>query len=53
MWIAYPPKAAAGQPIEVPQSRIDDSASDEQWVDVLRARLTNLGWLASARSIPS
>ncbi len=50
--LAYPPKSADGQVLEVPQARIEDLASDEQRVEVLRARLSNLGWFMKALKEP-
>jgi hypothetical protein len=50
--VAYPPKSADGQAIEVTQAWIDDLAGDEQRVDVLRARLSNLGWFMKALKEP-
>jgi hypothetical protein len=46
--VAYPPKSADGQVIEVTQAWINDLAGDQQRVDVLRARLSNLGWFMKA-----
>jgi REP element-mobilizing transposase RayT len=50
--VAYPPKSADGQAIEVTQAWIDDLASDEQRVEVLRGRLSNLGWFMKALKEP-
>ena len=50
--VAYPPKSADGQAIDVTQAWIDDLASDAQRVDVLRARLVNLGWFMKALKEP-
>ncbi len=50
--LAYPSKSADGQAIEVTQAWIDDLTSDEQRVDVLRARLSNLGWFMKALKEP-
>jgi len=50
--VAYPPKSADGEEIEVTQAWIDDQAGDEQRVPVLRARLANLGWFMKALKEP-
>ncbi len=50
--LAYPPKSANGQVLEVTQAWIKDLASDEQRVDVLRSRLSNLGWFMKALKEP-
>jgi hypothetical protein len=50
--VAYPPKSADGEEIEVTQAWIDDQAADEQRVAVLRARLANLGWFMKALKEP-
>ncbi|TVS16144.1 MAG: transposase [Planctomycetaceae bacterium] len=50
--LAYPPKSANGQVLEVTQAWINDLASDEQRVDVLRSRLSNLGWFMKALKEP-
>jgi REP element-mobilizing transposase RayT len=50
--LAYPPKSADGQVLEVTQAWIKDLASDKQRVDVLRSRLSNLGWFMKALKEP-
>ena len=50
--LAYPPKSADGQVLEVTQAWIKGLASDEQRVDVLRSRLSNLGWFMKALKEP-
>ena len=50
--VVYPPKSAEGQAIRATQAWIDDLASDEPRVDVLRARLSNLGWFMKALKEP-
>jgi hypothetical protein len=52
-WLmAYPPKSADGEPLEVTRAWIEDQAADEQRVPVLRARLANLGWFMKALKEP-
>jgi len=52
-WIvAYPPKSADGEEIEVTQAWIDDQAGDAQRVTILRTRLANLGWFMKALKEP-
>ena len=50
--LAYPPKSADGQASDATQAWIDDLASDAQRVDVLRARLVDLGWFMKALKEP-
>jgi hypothetical protein len=50
--LAYPPRSIDGQVIDVTQAWIDDLASDKQRVDVLRTRLSNLGWFMKALKEP-
>jgi REP element-mobilizing transposase RayT len=52
-WImAYPPKTAKGEAIEISQAWIDQHAKDDQRVEVLRERLANLGWFMKALKEP-
>jgi REP element-mobilizing transposase RayT len=52
-WItAYPPKAADGQEIEIVQAWIDQQAEDEERVELLRERLSSLGWFMKALKEP-
>jgi REP element-mobilizing transposase RayT len=50
--VVYPPRSADGQAIEVSHAWIDELASDAQRVDVLRTRLSNLGWFMKALKEP-
>src|SRR5512136_2227023 len=44
-WIkAYPPKTATGEEIEIGQAWINQQAGDEKRVELLRQRLSSLGW---------
>jgi REP element-mobilizing transposase RayT len=49
---AYPPKSATGEESEVSQAWIDEQATDEARVALLRARLANLGWFMKALKEP-
>jgi len=52
-WIvAYPPKTANGEEIEISQAWIEHQASDEKRVELLRERLANLGWFMKALKEP-
>jgi len=52
-WIvAYPPKTAKGEEIEISQAWIDHQAADETRVAVLRERLSSLGWFRKALKEP-
>ena len=52
-WItAYPPKTAQGEEIEIVQAWIDQQAGDEKRVELLRERLSSLGWFMKALKEP-
>jgi len=52
-WIvAYPPKTAKGEEIEITQTWIDDQAKDEKRIELLRERLSSLGWFMKALKEP-
>ncbi len=52
-WImAYPPKTAKGEEIEITQAWIDHCAKDEKRVELLRERLGSLGWFMKALKEP-
>ncbi len=52
-WIvAYPPKTAKGEEIEITQAWIDHHARDEKRVELLRERLASLGWFMKALKEP-
>ena len=52
-WIvAYPPKSADGEEIEVTQAWIDDQARTRSGWRLLRQRLANLGWFMKALKEP-
>jgi len=52
-WImAYPPKTAKGEAIEVSQAWIDHQAKDKKRVKLLRERLASLGWFMKALKEP-
>jgi REP element-mobilizing transposase RayT len=48
----YPRKTTKGEVIEVSQAWIDDQAKDGERVEVLRERLTSLGWFMKALKEP-
>jgi hypothetical protein len=50
--IAYPPKTAKGDEIEITQAWIDHQAEDEKRVELLRERLASLGWFMKALKEP-
>ena len=50
--MAYPPKTAKGEQIDISQAWIDHQAKDEKRVEVLRERLGNLGWFMKALKEP-
>jgi hypothetical protein len=50
--MAYPPKTAKGEEIEITQAWIDHHAQDEKRVELLRERLTSLGWFMKALKEP-
>ena len=52
-WImAYPPKTAKGEEIEITQAWIDHQAKDKKRVELLRERLASLGWFMKALKEP-
>ena len=52
-WImAYPPKTAKGEAIEISQAWIDHQAKDKKRVKLLRERLASLGWFMKALKEP-
>ena len=52
-WImAYPPKTAKGEAIEISQAWIDHQAKDKKRVELLRGRLASLGWFMKALKEP-
>jgi REP element-mobilizing transposase RayT len=52
-WIlAYPPKTAKGEQVEISQAWIEHQARDDGRVELLRARLCNLGWFMKALKEP-
>jgi REP element-mobilizing transposase RayT len=52
-WIlAYPPKTAKGEPIEINQAWINRQVADAERVELLRERLANLGWFMKALKEP-
>jgi hypothetical protein len=50
--VAYPPKTAKGEEVEITQAWIDQHASDEKRVELLRERLMGLGWFMKALKEP-
>jgi len=52
-WIvAYPPKTAQGEEIEITQAWVDRHAKDEERIELLRERLASLGWFMKALKEP-
>jgi hypothetical protein len=52
-WIvAYPPKTAKGEEIEISQAWIDQQARDGKRIESLRERLGSLGWFMKALKEP-
>jgi hypothetical protein len=50
--VAYPPKTARGEPIEIARAWIEHQAKDERRVELLRERLASLGWFMKALKEP-
>lgn len=50
--VAHRPKSATGEETEVVQAWIDHQAKDEKRVELLRQRLTSLGWFMKALKEP-
>jgi REP element-mobilizing transposase RayT len=51
-FMVYPPKTAKGEVIAVTQARIEVQSNDEKRVELLRERLSNLGWFMKALKEP-